>query len=293
VPAANGAAIPWDAYHVNSVQLTGHGTFLVSMRNTWSAYLVDKSSGAIEWTLSGVPALSNFTLPASGMFAWQHDVELHPGNVVSMFDDSCCAILAGGKTGPPSGPSRGLVLKLNTATHSASFVAQYGPLPAAVTGLPPARFNAAFLGNTQLLANGNVVVGWGSQPFFSEFSRSGKLLLDAHWPAPDLSYRAYVQQWVGEPFYGPSGASRKSRGKTILSASWDGATQVSRWRYLAGSDPSKLSVVATKPISGFETSVTVQGTYKWLRVQAVNAKGQIIGTSKAFGSAGSTNPVGS
>ncbi len=27
---------PWDAYHVNSIDLTGNGTFLVSMRDTWS-----------------------------------------------------------------------------------------------------------------------------------------------------------------------------------------------------------------------------------------------------------------
>ena len=32
---------PWDAYHVNSIDLAGDGTFLVSMRNTWAAYLVD------------------------------------------------------------------------------------------------------------------------------------------------------------------------------------------------------------------------------------------------------------
>ena len=44
---------PWDAYHVNSIDLTGSGTFLVSMRNTWGAYLVDSASGRIIWTLGG------------------------------------------------------------------------------------------------------------------------------------------------------------------------------------------------------------------------------------------------
>ena len=44
---------PWDAYHVNSIDLTGHGTFLVSMRNTWAAYLVNIATGGIEWTLGG------------------------------------------------------------------------------------------------------------------------------------------------------------------------------------------------------------------------------------------------
>ncbi len=44
---------PWDAYHVNAVQVLGSGTFLVSMRNTWAAYLVNIASGRIEWTLGG------------------------------------------------------------------------------------------------------------------------------------------------------------------------------------------------------------------------------------------------
>ena len=34
VPPENG--FPWDAYHVNSVDPLGNGTFLVSMRNTWA-----------------------------------------------------------------------------------------------------------------------------------------------------------------------------------------------------------------------------------------------------------------
>ncbi len=44
---------PWDAYHVNAIDLTGDGTFLVSMRNTWAAYLVNIATGKIEWTLGG------------------------------------------------------------------------------------------------------------------------------------------------------------------------------------------------------------------------------------------------
>ena len=44
---------PWDAYHINSIQLAGGGKFVVSMRNTWAAYLVAAASGRIEWTLGG------------------------------------------------------------------------------------------------------------------------------------------------------------------------------------------------------------------------------------------------
>ncbi len=73
------------------------------------------------------------------------------------------------------------------------------------------------MGNTQVLPNGNVVVGWGEVPFVSEYSPAGKLLFDAALPSPDMSYRAYVQPWVGKPLYPPSGAARaKGSGTTVL-----------------------------------------------------------------------------
>src|SRR5262249_43903761 len=178
IPLSQGQQKPlpggsWDAYHINSIQLTGNGTFLVSMRNTWSAYLVNRSTNAIVWTLSGNPRISTFKLPANAQFQWQHDVQLHPGNEVSMFDDACCEFkLAGGQLNfvAPKGPTRGLVLKLDMTKHTGSLVSQYTRAK---------NFNAAFLGNTQPLPGGNVAISWGSQPFFSELSSKGNFLLDA------------------------------------------------------------------------------------------------------------------
>ncbi len=271
--------IPWDAYHINAIQLTGSGTFLVSLRNTWSAYLVNRSTSAIEWTLSGNPKLSSFALPTNAQFQWQHDVELHSGNVVSVFDDACCAITGvnsqGQATfGPRSGPTRGLVLKLDLTNHTGSFVSQY---------TRGNNFNAAFLGNLQLLSNGNVALGWGSQPFFSEDSKSGKVLLDAQWPTPDLSYRAYLQNWVGIPSFPPGGAVRTKSGKTTVYASWDGDTQVVSWRVLAGSSAKSLNTVATTVKSGFETAIQLKSSYKTYKVQALDGKGHVLRTSNAFG----------
>jgi Arylsulfotransferase (ASST) len=262
--------IPWDAYHVNSIQLQGYGSFLVSMRNTWAAYMVG-ATGAIEWTLGGKD--SSFALPLNAQFQWQHDVELHPGNVVSVFDDACCAITGPGTFGPPSGPSRGLVLKLNPSTHTGTLVSQYEH---------GGGFNAAFLGDTQLLPDGNVLVGWGSQPYFSEYAKSGKLLLDAVWPTPNVNYRAYLQSWVGKPFFPPSGAAHSSHGKATLYASWDGATLLAGWNVLAGPGPKHLTVVAHGAKNGFETVIPLGANYKSFKVQALDGHGHVLGTSKSF-----------
>ncbi len=68
---------PWDAYHVNAIDLAGNGTFLVSMRNTWAAYLVNIDTGKIEWTLGG--KRSDFKFGPGAAFQWQHDVKLGVG----------------------------------------------------------------------------------------------------------------------------------------------------------------------------------------------------------------------
>jgi hypothetical protein len=269
-----GHVIPWDAYHINSIQLFGTHSFLVSMRNTWGAYLVDMSTGNVIWTLSGKgPAGGGtFTLPANAGFEWQHMVRLLPHNRVSLFDDACCPNV-GGVFKNPSGPSRGLVLQLDTAHNTASLVAGY----------PRAQnFDAAFLGSMELLSNGNALVGWGSQPFFSVYSKSGKLLMDAALPAPNLSYRVLLQNWVGTPSYPPAGAVKKNHGRSTVYASWNGATQVASWRVLAGKDGSHLSLVATRSRTGFETSVSFPHTYTAYKVVALDGKGKVLGRSHVF-----------
>jgi Arylsulfotransferase (ASST) len=264
--------IPWDAYHVNSIQLLSNGKFLTSMRNTWGAYLVDINTGNIQWTL-GAGNATSFRLGPGAGFEWQHDVRIHSNNLVSIFDDACCAITGPGKFAPASGPSRGLVIKLDTSHGTANLVSQY---------TRGSTFDAAFLGNTQLLGNGNVLVGWGSQPYFSEYSKAARTLFDAVLPTPDLSYRAFVANWVGKPFFAPSGAVRRAKGKTTVYASWDGATEVVSWRVLAGTNGKHLTVVAKKTRGGFETAIGLIRGYKVYKVQALGSKGRVLGTSGPF-----------
>ena len=100
---------------------------------------------------------------------------------------------------------------------------------------------------------------------------SGKLIFDAAFPAPDMSYRAYVQPWVGKPLYPPSGAARARSGRTTVYASWNGATQVSAWRVLAVTAAGAIQPVATHTRTGFETSIPVSGGSGRFEVQAIDA----------------------
>jgi hypothetical protein len=63
-------------------------------------------------------------------------------------------------------------------------------------------------GNAQTTADGDVFVGWGALPYFSEFSFSGRLLFNAQFPAGVNTYRAYLLPWPqwGGWWNGTSGA---------------------------------------------------------------------------------------
>jgi EmrB/QacA subfamily drug resistance transporter len=270
---------PWDAYHVNALDLAGNGTFLVSMRNTWGAYLVDIATGRIEWTLGG--KRSSFKLGPGAAFQWQHDVAFAPGSTaagprstITMFDDHCCQLTGGGTSVAATGPSRGLVLTLDLQTRTATLLAQY---PGGD------QFETEYMGDTEPLSNGNAFVGWGSEPYFSEYSSSGRQLLEGNFPGHDLSYRETLGQWVGLPLAPPVGAARQRAGKTTVYASWNGATQVVSWRVLAAA-AGRMAVVATTAKSGFETAIPMPHGYASFEVQALSADGRVIGASRPFAS---------
>jgi Arylsulfotransferase (ASST) len=270
-PPANpqAASTGWDAYHLNAIQLLPGGQFLASMRSTWAAYLVNVGSGAIVWTLGG--KASTFQIAATAGFQWQHDVRLYPNGTVSMFDNGCCGF---GATGflPPNGPTRGMVLNLNTAARTATLASQYS-LPGVAVGSQ---------GDTELLPNGNVLVGFGQQPYFAEYNKSGKLLFEAQLPGPDETYRAYLERWTGKPLYAPSGAAQRKGARATVYASWNGATRVAAWRVLAGPNASHLAVVATKARSGFETAIHLSSSYGAYKVVALDSRRRVLRRSGVF-----------
>ena len=163
-----------------------------------------------------------------------------------------------------------MILSLNTSSHTATLVKAYRHHP---------PLSAQVEGSMQLLPNGDAVVGWGSEPYFSEYSASGEKLLDARWPGASNSYRTlFTNTWVGQPDYPPRGAVVRD----TVYASWNGATEVARWEVLAGSTAGGLTVVAAHPRSGFETAITLGKSYGAYEVRALSATGAVLGTSKAF-----------
>lgn len=265
----------WDVYHLNSIGLTDSvEDILVSGRNLWTIYRINKPTGNIVWRLGGKQ--SSFTIGKGAKFSWQHDARFLPNNVVSLFDDNCCE----SDTVPPGTPfAHGLILKLDLENMKASRLKTYYHNP---------NIHVSSQGNVQSLPNGHKFIGWGQSQYFSEFKKPGNnvtnpslnMIYDASMPGNNYTYRAYRNDWVGTPNYPPSIAVKSKASQIIVYASWNGSTETSAWQIFAGKSPSTLFKVATAARSGFETAIPVNDKGPYFQVKAVNSLGQIIGASK-------------
>ena len=208
---------------------------------------------------------SSFRLGPGTRFYWQHDAEFQPGGLISLFDN--------GSDPPKEKQSRGLLLAPSAATHSVTLVRQYTN--------PSKTLLAESQGNMLSLPGGNWLLGYGRLPNFTEFSAAGHVLFDATLGRNVQNFRTYLAPWRATPTSTPSLAVTGGAGALSVAASWNGATEVASWQVLAGSSPSSLSVAASAPRSGFQTSIAVKSSAAYVAVQALNSAGAVIGTSAA------------
>jgi phospholipase C len=268
IPLADSYATPatsadFDAFHLNSIQPLPGGRMLISARDTSAVYEIDHSTGKVLWTLGG--KASTIRLGRGARFFFQHDAKLLAGNRLSLFDD---------EAGPPieARSSRGLILALDVRHRTATLVRQYHR---------PGRATLADSeGSLQTLRAGGTFVGWGATPFFSQFTRRGRLQFDAALPVDDGSYRVYRYPWTGTPAARPKIAvTRVSRGRVALYASWNGATSVARWQVMAGPSAASLTPVAAAAARGFETRLDVATRGDTFEAHALDSAGRVLATS--------------
>ena len=258
----NGPANPYDYFHVNSIALDDDGNLVISGRNTWAVYKVSRQTGGVIWTLGGKS--SNFKFGRDASFAFQHDVRVRSAGdaILTMFDDGA---------GPPyvHSQSRALELRLNLKQKTATVVTQRLHSPPLL---------ASFEGNEQEMPGGDDFVGWGQEPYFSQYDAQGKIVFEGRFVDDNISYRAYRFPWNGTPATPPAVASAKHGRKMTVYASWNGATNVAKWRVFGGKSPSAMPAVATATKRGFETAITAPAR-PYVAVQALDAKGHVLSRS--------------
>jgi hypothetical protein len=262
-------AFPFDFFHINSLNLDQDSSLLISARNTWTTYDLNPQTGQIVWQLGGKH--SSFTLGAGTATAWQHDPRELANGSFSIFDN--------GASPTVHSQSRGIVVSLEPQSKTATLVSQF---------THPSPLLAYSQGNMQALANGDWFIGWGEVPDFSEFSPTGQLLFDAHFPAGDKSYRALRFTWTGAPATRPVFSALAAHGRGTVYASWNGATLVASWRVLVGAGAGDLKPVAEVARSGFETAIALPaGTAgRYVTVQALDPTGRVLGVAAPAAVAG-------
>ncbi|HWS79675.1 MAG TPA: arylsulfotransferase family protein, partial [Rubrobacter sp.] len=236
---------------------------LISARRTSAVYKVDKRTGEVVWRLGGEK--SDFEMGEGVRTALQHDARRNADGTITIFDNGNVERVD---------QSRAIMVEVDEDKMSASLVREY---------THPDKLLSDTQGNVQVLPNGNVLVGWGSAPYFSEFDHHGELLFHAAFPADGETYRAFRLPWIGQPNDYPAIAAESGpEDKVTIYASWNGATEVTTWHVLAGSAPDRLEPLASAPHQGFETVITVHTTEPYVGLSAVNGSGEVLGTTNAF-----------
>ena len=187
VPRPASPGTPWDWFHLNAVHLDTDGNLLINSRYTWTTYKVSLRTGRIIWELGGKQ--STFALragpgqvldKAGKIFAFQHDPQPLGNGEYTFFDNEAA------ETRSLMPYSRAVTVKLDLATRVATLIRSVNQ---------PEKLLANAQGSVQTTRNGDLLVDWGVLPYFSEFSPTGRLLLNVEFPPGVSSYRAYRLPW--------------------------------------------------------------------------------------------------
>lgn len=236
---------PWDAMHMNAVDMNPHGDYYLSARHTDTIYKISGRDGSVIWRLNGRDSLWNdfvmeedFTTGRSLRFSRQHHVRWRGENgsheFISILDN------AKGTDGqlPTGRNSRAIVLALYTAGERSSSSSSSSIMTASLISsinhpngkgsYAPRRGNYQFLGtqhqhqNFSNSSSSNSWISWSEEALHTEHFPNGSIALQASLHANWLgTYRSYKFPWRGIPKEKPvvhsvgylGGGGKKKKGK--------------------------------------------------------------------------------
>ena len=253
----------WDAYHINSIAEDSDGHLLLTARHASAVYRVHRRTGRTIWQLGG----KNSDFKGSGAdFHYPHDAVRRPDGTLTIFDNRSSGF------DKSKGASRAMHIRLDMRRRTARNLVSFRH--------PRSGTQATSQGNARTVDGGNVFVGWGSSPWFSEHAPGGRLLFAAHMhSAWNQSYRAFKGNWVGRPVNPPAHAAGVKNGRLTVYAAWNGATELATWRVVGGPDKDSLAPIGEGPRVDFETKLTFDAAPKLVKVQALDANGAVLGES--------------
>lgn len=226
------------------------------------------------------PYGGNFTLPDEGHFAFQHDVTPVEATADSLtftvFDNE------NRSNQPTTNPSAGI--QLTVTKKNGNFVG--GTASLGYRLLPPSKLVVKHIGSHRRLSDNHNVVGWGDPPQINEYDADHNLIYTGLVSSfnTGATYRSIKAPWVGRPTSDPGLAAvyDSKAGTYEIYMSWNGATEIANWAIYTGATADARKLLRTIPKNGFETSTTLGGQKKFVRVQALDSAGKVLGTSKTI-----------
>ncbi|KAI4707633.1 hypothetical protein J4E89_007738 [Alternaria sp. Ai002NY15] len=262
---------PWDYFHINSVEKDKNGDYLVSARVMDCIYKISGQDGSIIWRLQG--RQSDFDVDPAVTFAFQHDARWvdEDQTRMTLFDNGPTETI---------GYSRGLLLDVNQDEKTVKLITEFTNL---------GKTFGTFEGSLQAIdpsnETTNFMLGFGSQPYFTELDHEGNVLLDVQFGKSNVvnAYRAYRQQWEGRPSTKPDVHWDQDGNAAFFS--WNGATEVESWVVCTAnaSDSRTWTNVTVARRTGFETTINLQDVELegFVRGKAVSGDGTALGWTMA------------
>ena len=264
---------PWDYFHINMVEKDDLGNYLISTRYGRCVIYIDGRTGDILWTLGGKQnSFKDLSGGEATVFLGQHDAHWYDGhNYITMFDNR------GDWYHKIEDQSKGRKIKLDLKEMTAEVAQDY---------IHPEHILSTSQGSMQVLPNGHVLMGYGFNGVFTEFTADGEVLCDAYmlpsyrFGSGDVqSYRDFKYNWTGIPLSTPKIALANE----TLYMSWLGSTKIRNW-LLQDSDAADgtFTDVQTTPKIGFETEFELAGgkmMRHYVRAVALDTDGKHLSIS--------------
>jgi hypothetical protein len=158
-------------------------------------------------------------------FHWQHEPRVSGPNRFTLFDNH--ALDNGYCKEQPC--SRGLELEYDDEAMTVKVINEW---------YHPLGLYSASRGGVQRTSNGNILVAWGQNPMYTEYTAEGEVVMDimrgqvlpiAHGIYDIISYRAWKGPWDAIPTWNPNISCIGERNDKRIFVSWNGATKVDQW----------------------------------------------------------------
>ena len=280
----------------------------MSFRHLHAIMMIDGKTGAILWRFGGKKNMFDELPPPDGVsptrplaknIKWQHHAHYVDGaneTEMTVFDNYIKSTNHGRCT---RDCSRGLHIAIHSdaSPPTVQLLGEY---------LHPAQIQTKSQGSVQPLSPvskpggggtsdiGNIFIGWGHCPGFTEHTATGKTVLDVQfspWGSSQIrdsldNYRAYKMDWTARPYWDPAMTIERntsgSGGNVTAFVSWNGATEVKEWVIHASNteDHASKYELARSLRSGFETTLVFAATgMRYIWAEALDKDGLVLRAS--------------